>query len=222
MKDNLIITVDGPAGAGKSTVSKILSKKISYMYLDTGALYRAIAYKVAEYEISPDNEDLLSELCKKVTISVESMDGDMKVLIDGEDVTAKIRTERTGLLASKVSAVPAVRETLLSIQRKAGESGGLIAEGRDMGTVVFPYADLKFFINADAEERARRRYRELVEKGRNVNLEDVKRALLDRDQRDTTRNISPLKPSDDSAIIDTTFLNVEEVVEKMLGIIEEF
>ncbi|OPX40501.1 MAG: hypothetical protein B1H13_07230 [Desulfobacteraceae bacterium 4484_190.3] len=197
MKDNLIITVDGPAGAGKSTVSKILSKKISYMYLDTGALYRAIAYKVAEYEISPDNEDLLSELCKKVTISVESMDGDMKVLIDGEDVTAKIRTERTGLLASKVSAVPAVRETLLSIQRKAGESGGLIAEGRDMGTVVFPYADLKFFINA-------------------------KRALLDRDQRDTTRNISPLKPSDDSAIIDTTFLNVEEVVEKMLGIIEEF
>jgi len=222
MKDNLIITVDGPAGAGKSTVSKILSKKISYMYLDTGALYRAIAYKVAEYEISPDNEDLLSELCKKVTISVESMDGNMKVLIDGEDVTAKIRTERTGLLASKVSAVPAVRETLLSIQRKAGESGGLIAEGRDMGTVVFPYADLKFFINADAEERARRRYRELVEKGRNVNLEDVKRALLDRDQRDTTRNISPLKPSDDSAIIDTTFLNVEEVVEKMLGIIEEF
>ncbi|MCD6153242.1 MAG: (d)CMP kinase [Syntrophobacterales bacterium] len=222
MKDNLIITVDGPAGAGKSTVSKILSKKISYIYLDTGALYRAIAYKVAEYEISPDNEDLLSELCKKVTISIESMNGNMKVLIDGEDVTAKIRTERTGLLASKVSAVPAVRETLLSIQRKAGESGGLIAEGRDMGTVVFPYADLKFFINADAEERARRRYRELVEKGRNVNLEDVKRALLDRDQRDTTRNISPLKPSDDSAIIDTTFLNVEEVVEKMLGIIEEF
>jgi len=221
MKGKLIITVDGPAGAGKSTVSKILSKKISYMYLDTGALYRAIAYKVAEHEISPDNEDLLSELCKKVTISVESMDGNMKVLIDGEDVTAKIRTERIGLLASKISAVPVVRETLLSIQRKAGENGGLIAEGRDMGTVVFPYADLKFFINADAAERVRRRYQELVEKGMDANLEDVKRTLLDRDQRDTTRNISPLKPSDDSVIIDTTSLNVEEVVEKMLGIIEE-
>jgi len=145
----------------------------------------------------------------------------MKVLIDGEDVTAKIRTERIGLLASKVSAVPVVREALLSIQRKAGENGGLIAEGRDMGTVVFPYADLKFFINADAAERVRRRYQELMEKGRDANLEDVKRTLLDRDQRDTMRNISPLKPSDDSVIIDTTSLNVEEVVEKMLGIIEE-
>lgn len=222
MNEKLIITVDGPAGAGKSTVSKALARKISYMYLDTGALYRAIAYKVAEYGISPDNEDLLSELCEKVTISVETMDGNMNIFIDGEDVTAKIRTERIGLLASKVSAVPVVRKALLYIQRKAGENGGLIAEGRDMGTVVFPYADLKFFINADAAERVRRRYQELVEKGRsNAKLEDVTRALLDRDQRDTTRDISPLKPSDDSVIIDTTFLNVEEVVEKMLGIMEE-
>ena len=222
MNEKLIITVDGPAGAGKSTVSKALARKISYMYLDTGALYRAIAYKVAEYGISPDNEDLLSELCEKVTISVETMDGNMNILIDGEDVTAKIRTERIGLLASKVSAVPVVRKALLYIQRKAGENGGLIAEGRDMGTVVFPYADLKFFINADAAERVRRRYQELVEKGRsNAKLEDITRALLDRDQRDTTRDISPLKPSDDSVIIDTTFLNVEEVVEKMLGIMEE-
>ncbi len=222
MKNQLLITIDGPAAAGKSTVSKALSKRISYACLDTGALYRAIAYKVSEQEISPDNERLLSELCEKVKISLKKIGRDMKVFVDEEDATEKIRTEEIGLLASKVSAVPAVRRALLSIQRKAGERGGIIAEGRDMGTVVFPYADIKFFLDADIPERARRRYLELLEKGSNADFEEVKISLIKRDQQDTARNISPLRPSEDSIIIDTTSLRVEEVVEKMVGIIEGF
>jgi len=222
MKNQLLITIDGPAAAGKSTVSKELSKRISYACLDTGALYRAIAYKVSEQGISSDNERLLSELCEKIRISLKKISRDMKVFVDEEDVTEKIRTEDIGLLASKVSAVPAVRRALLSIQRKAGEEGGIIAEGRDMGTVVFPYADIKFFLDADIPERAKRRYLELLEKGSSSDFEEVKVSLIKRDQQDTARNISPLKPSEDSIIIDTTSLRVEEVVEKMVGIIEGF
>ncbi|MBT8490245.1 MAG: (d)CMP kinase [Deltaproteobacteria bacterium] len=221
MKNKLIITVDGPAAAGKSTVSKILSQRISYMYLDTGALYRACAYKVSECGILSDDERSLSELCDKMRVSLKRVDGDMRILVDGEDMTQKIRTEQIGFLASKISAIPAVREALLSLQRKAGEKGGVIAEGRDMGTVVFPYADLKFFLDADVRERAQRRYLEILERGDNTDYEEIRMRLVKRDQQDMTREISPLKQTDDSILIDTTILSVEEVVEKMSGIIEK-
>ena len=215
MKNQLLITIDGPAAAGKSTISKALSKRISYACLDTGALYRAIAYKVSEEGISSDNEQLLSELCKNVGISLKKIGRDMKVFVDEEDVTQKIRTEEIGLLASKISAVPVVRRALLSIQRKAGDEGGIIAEGRDMGTVVFPHADIKFFLDADMPERAKRRYLELLENESNADFDEVRISLVKRDQQDTARNISPLKPSDDAIIIDTTSLGIEEVVEKI-------
>jgi cytidylate kinase len=221
MKDKLIITVDGPAAAGKSTVSKILSRSLSYLYLDTGALYRAFAYKASEYGILPDNERGLSELCEKLKVSLKRIDGDMKIFVDEEDVTQKIRTEQIGFLASKISAVPAVRKALLSLQREAGKGGGIIAEGRDMGTVVFPYADLKFFLDADVRERVQRRYLEMLDRGDHSDFEKVRISLVQRDQQDMTREISPLRQTNDSIFVDTTGLSVEEVVETMAGIIEE-
>lgn len=221
MKNKLIITIDGPAAAGKSTVSKVLSQRISYIYLDTGALYRAFAYKASECGILSDDERRLSELGGKIRVSLKIIDRDMRIFVDGEDVTQKIRTEQIGFIASKVSAVPAVRKALLSLQREAGEKGGIIAEGRDMGTVVFPYADLKFFLDADVRERAQRRYLEMLERGDNTDYEEVRMSLVQRDQQDMTREISPLRQTDDSIFIDTTTLSVEEVVETMSGIIEK-
>ncbi|TFG37163.1 MAG: (d)CMP kinase, partial [Syntrophobacterales bacterium] len=174
MARKLIITVDGPAGVGKSSVSKALSQKISYVYLDTGALYRAVAYKVAESGISADDREAISEFCQNIDISLQRDDAGMKILANGDDITDRIRTEEIGILASTVSTIPMVRKKLLPIQRKAGSGGGIIAEGRDMGTVVFPDADVKFFINAQIQERAKRRYLQLVKRGVEADFEDIK------------------------------------------------
>lgn len=222
MKHKLIITVDGPAGAGKSTVSRALSQKISYLYLDTGALYRAVAYKVAERGIAPDDEKRLSKLCGEISISLQRADGEMRILVDGDDLTDKIRTEEIGFLASSVSAVPVVREALLPIQRNAGETGGVVAEGRDMATVVFPHADIKFFLSADIPERARRRYKELLDRGKDVDFEEIKESLVKRDSQDSEREISPLMVTEDAIVIDSTTLKKKEVVEKMVEIIENY
>ena len=221
MEKRLVITVDGPAGAGKSTVSKILARKLSYIYLDTGALYRAFACKVAEEGIPADDEKQLSGLCAGINVSLKSVNSNIRILVDDEDVTEKIRTQEIGMLASKVSAVPVVRKTLLSIQRETGKNGGIVAEGRDMGTVVFPDADFKFFLNASVVERSRRRFTELVEKGESANFEEVKRDLIMRDSQDSERKIAPLKPSKDSIVIDSTGMSITDVVEKMMKFIKE-
>lgn len=221
MARKLIITVDGPAGVGKSSVSKALSQKISYVYLDTGALYRAVAYKVAESGISADDREAISEFCQNIDISLQRDDAGMKILANGDDITDRIRTEEIGILASTVSAIPMVRKKLLPIQRKAGSGGGIIAEGRDMGTVVFPDADVKFFINAQIQERAKRRYLQLVKRGVEADFEDIKSGILVRDRQDTKRNIAPLRPAEDAFILDTTDMKMGEVVEKMIGLIKE-
>jgi len=220
MEKKLIITVDGPAGSGKSTVSRILAERISYMYLDTGLLYRVVAYKAMQRAISVEDDEALRKLCYGIDISSETDNGNMKVLIDGEDVSDKVRTEEIGMLASSVSTVLAVRDALLLPQRNAGRYGGIVAEGRDMGTIVFPDADIKFFLDADADERARRRYAQLMENGVNVDLSEIKRGLKDRDYQDTQREIAPLKPAGDSIIIDTTGIDVDGVIEKMTIIVE--
>ena len=217
----MVITVDGPAGAGKSTVSKILARKLSYIYLDTGALYRAFACKVAEEGIPADDEKRLSGLCAGINVSLKSVNSNISILVDDEDVTEKIRTQEIGMLASKVSAVPVVRKTLLSIQRETGKNGGIVAEGRDMATVVFPDADFKFFLNASVAERSSRRFTELVKKGESANFEEVKRDLIIRDRQDSERKIAPLKPSKDSIVIDSTDMSVTDVVEKMMKIIKK-
>lgn len=221
MRRQLVITIDGPAGSGKSTVSKTLAEKISYVYLDTGALYRAIAYLVHEKKIMPDDVEHLSKLCNEIVISLETINGRIRIIIDGDDVTEKIRTEEIGFLASQISAVPVVRETLLSIQREVGRAGGVVAEGRDMGTVVFPHADIKFYLVADVIERSRRRYEELIERGEKVDLEEIRQSLRVRDQQDSERSIAPLRAAEDAVIIDSTFRDVAEVVDTMKRIIEE-
>ena len=216
MEKKFVITIDGPAGAGKSTVSKTLAKKLDYVYLDTGALYRALAYKTLKLKISLDEVSALANLCSNTTVALKNIDGQMKVYLDGEDVEEKIRTEEVGLAASKISTFAAVRERLLNLQREAGAEGGIVAEGRDMGSVVFPHADYKFYLDANLEERIKRRHKELLEKGATVEYKSIQKDMFARDKQDKHREIAPLKAPDGAIIIDSDNLSVPEVLEKLI------
>jgi cytidylate kinase len=219
LKKQLLITIDGPAGSGKSTVSRLLAKKLSYLYLETGALYRAVAHQAMKEGISIVDQAAIADLCSRSGIRLRRVDDALRVFVDAQDVTEIIRTEPIGLLASSLSAMPAVRSALLSIQRESGKNGGIIAEGRDMGTVVFPDADLKFFLDADAEERIRRRFEELVVRGEKVDYPSLKQDLLSRDRQDRERAIAPLKVPEGAIMIDSTGLAIDAVVETMLALI---
>ncbi len=216
MHEKMIITIDGPAGAGKSTVSKMLAKRLGYIYLDTGALYRALAYKALKDGIVLDDLSAVDNLCSDISIVLKNIDGQMKVYVDGEDVGNKIRTEEIGLIASKISALAVVRQRLLQLQREVGTQGGVVAEGRDMGSVVFPHADYKFYLDADIEERTKRRHKELLGKGNLPELQLIQKDMLERDKQDSKREIAPLKPTSSSIIIDSTKLSVPEVIEKII------
>ncbi len=216
----MVVTIDGPAGAGKSTVSKALAKRLSCIYLDTGAIYRAVAYASKKRGIAPEDADGLAGFLGRARIELKNGDAGLCVLVDGEDVTAHIRTEEIGLLASKVSAVPVVRKALLAIQREAAARGGVVAEGRDMGTVVFPDADFKFYLDANADERASRRYKELRGRKADADLDRVKKDIVARDRQDTQRETAPLKPPDDAVIVDSSRLTVDEVVQTIVSAIE--
>lgn len=220
MKKGQVITIDGPAGAGKSTVGRELSKRLSYIYLDTGALYRAIAYQLRRNNMTEDDKDQIKDLCLKININLKNQEGNMRVFVNDVDITDKIRTEDLGLLASKISALPVVRETLFHVQRTAGKNGGIIAEGRDMGTVIFPDADIKFFLDASVNERVRRRYKELTIHGYIVDYQEVERDLIRRDKQDRERKVAPLIPSENAIIIDSTMMTADDVVEKMISIIQ--
>jgi cytidylate kinase len=211
-----IITIDGPAGAGKSTVSKALAGKLGYIYLDTGALYRALAYKVLKEKISVYDQPALANLCSHTKVSLKNVNSLLKVYVDGKDVGEKIRTEEVGLAASQISAYAAVRKCLLQLQREAGVRGGLVAEGRDMGSVVFPHADYKFYLDARIEERIKRRHKELLGKGNMAEYQSIQKDMLMRDEQDKQRQLSPLKVPEDAIIIDSTNLSVPEVVGKIL------
>ena len=215
----LLITIDGPAGAGKSTVARMLAERLSYACLETGALYRALAYRCIQKGLSTKDESGIADLCARIRVSLRDKSGSMRIFADGEDVTDRIRSESVGLLASTLSALPAVRAGLLSIQREAGKGGGVIAEGRDMGTVVFPHADFKFFLDASAEERAERRRRELLSRGEAVPHRAVRRDLAARDRQDRERKVSPLRVPEDAVVIDSTHLSAEAVVERILSIL---
>ena len=220
-KKGLLITIDGPAGAGKSTVARMLAEKLSYACLETGALYRALAYRCIREGLTAADESGIADLCARIHVTLKSEAGSMRIFADGEDVTDRIRSESVGLLASNLSAMAPVRERLLSVQRDAGKAGGVIAEGRDMGTVVFPEADFKFFLDASANERVERRRREILARGDAVPYRIVRRDLAARDRQDRERKVSPLRAPEDAVVIDSTHLSAEAVVARILSVLKD-
>lgn len=213
----LIVAIDGPSGAGKSTVAKLLAKKLCYTYIDTGAMYRAVALQAERDSIDVNDSAALSRLCDSVKIEFIRSNDNLMTILNGEDVSEAIRTPEMSMAASNISARKEVRDALLFLQRKMGKGGGVVLEGRDVGTVIFPQAEAKFFLDASLEERGRRRHKELVGKGNNISLEQTIEEVRKRDSNDSFRDIAPLKKAEDAVVIDSTGLNIEQVVERMMG-----
>jgi cytidylate kinase len=219
----LIVAIDGPAGAGKSTVSKLLARRLGLSFVDTGALYRTVALSARRQGIAATDDGALGALLGKIRISFQAAGEQNRVFLDAEDVSSEIRTPEISLLASAVSARPVVREGLLGLQRRLALEApvGAVLEGRDIGTVVFPDADLKFFLEASADVRARRRYEELFQKGSDSSLDAVLADQTKRDRDDSSRAVAPLKPADDAVRVDTSGLPLSEVVQRLERIIRE-
>lgn len=216
MSKKLIIAIDGPSGAGKSTLSKLLAKELGYVNLDTGAMYRCIALAAQRRGIDPDDQAALGALARVLSIEFVRGNGAERVFLDGEDVSAAIRTPEVSLLTSRISAVAAVRAAMVELQRRLGADGGVVLEGRDIGTVVFPAAEVKFFLVATARERGRRRYEELRVKGLEVDLEQTIAEVEARDAADSAREHAPLLQAADAQAIDTTGMSIEQVLAAML------
>lgn len=214
------VAIDGPAGAGKSTIARAAAKKLGYIYVDTGALYRTVALAAVRREVL-DDADGVAAMLPKISVELKFENGEQQVYLDGENVSSLIRTPQISMGASKVSAIPKVREYLLSLQQSIAKENNVIMDGRDIATVVLPNADVKIFLFATPECRAQRRYKELIEKGENVTYEDVLKDVNDRDYQDSHREIAPLKPSEDSVMADTSDLDLQQSTEMIIGIIKE-
>ncbi len=212
----LVIAIDGPAGAGKSTVAKELAKRLGYTYMDTGAMYRAFAWRVMEEAADLNDEEKLRRILKETRIELAEQDGHLRVFLDGLDVTDKIRTPELSQMASKVSSLKMVRERMVELQRAIGDEGGVVAEGRDIGTVVFPQAEVKIYLDASSQERARRRFEELKRQGKQVTLEETLQEMDERDQRDKERAVAPLRKAEGATVIDSTYFGVDWVVERIM------
>ncbi len=217
----LVIAIDGPSGAGKSTLTRLLADRLGYVHIDTGAMYRTLALAVSRAGVSPDDEAAVAAVCRGVTIDFYRNDGCCRIIANGEDVSEAIRTPEISMLTSKISALCSVREILLVLQRELGRDGGVILEGRDIGTVVFPDAELKFFLSASAEERGRRRFLELREKGTSVTLEQTIAEVIRRDEQDANRKHAPLRRANDAVDIDSTGIPVEMVLGTMERVFRE-
>lgn len=213
----LVIAIDGPAGSGKSTVSKIIAKKLGIMYLDTGAMYRALTLKAMRQGTDLDDEKALTVIARSTDISLSEGSGGLKVFLDGEDVTGLIRTPELTAKVKYIARVPGVRKEMVRLQRAIGGESGAVLEGRDIGTVVFPDADFKFYLDASLEERAKRRCKELIEAGQKVRIEEIRKDVFDRDESDIKRDVGALKKADDAVIVDTTDLSIDGVVDRILG-----
>lgn len=208
----LIVAIDGPSGAGKSSVTRILAERLGYTHIDTGAMFRAVALSAWRRGVDPDDDTALARLCAELDITFDTQN---RIHVNGEDVSGVIRRPEISLFTSKVAAIPSVRSCLLALQRKLGRNGGVVLEGRDIGTVVFPEADIKFYLTASAAERGRRRYEELKAQGADVSLAQTVAEVIARDESDRTRAVAPLRRAADAVEIDSTGMSLEEVLERM-------
>jgi cytidylate kinase len=216
-----IIAIDGPAGAGKSTVAKFVAQRLNYVYIDTGAIYRAVAWASQEKNISPANGDAMAELTRNLSIQLYYRDGQQRITVDGRDISEEIRTPAISRTVSTVSAIPAVRNALLDLQRQMARAGGVVMDGRDIGTCVLPDADVKIFLTASIDERARRRCLELRKKGFVTDLEQLKQEIALRDKMDSERDVAPLKQASDAKFIDTSDMTIEQAVDAIVSLHEK-
>ncbi|MDH2923829.1 cytidylate kinase [Nicoletella semolina] len=217
----MVITVDGPSGAGKGTLCSALAEKLGFELLDSGAIYRILALAAIKSDISLDDEIQLAELARSLDVKFTLKAGEVNVILSGEDVGRQVRTAQAGQNASKIAIFPKVREALLQRQRDFSTSRGLVADGRDMGTVVFPNAKIKFFLDASPEERTKRRVKQLQEKGFNANFDEILSEIKERDLRDRNRAIAPLVPAEDAIILDSTHLTIDDVITRALDYINQ-
>ena len=215
------IAIDGPAGAGKSSIAKLVAKKLSFVYVDTGAMFRTVAYYFLSQGKDPSDAEMVTEECEKISISIEYKDGAQHIFLDGTDVSTEIRQEEVGKNASVVAKNQAVRNRLLALQRQIAEKQDVIMDGRDIGTVVLPDAQVKIYLTASASVRAERRYKELVEKGETCNLKKIEEDIIARDEQDMNREIAPLKQAEDAVLVDSSYMTIEEVVDKIIEIVEK-
>ena len=218
MSHSFNVAIDGPAGAGKSTIAKRVAREKNYIYVDTGAMYRAMALYLLRLGVSPEDSDKIAKACMQADISIEYQKGEQVVLLNGENVNTFLRTEEVGNMASYSSAVPAVREKLVELQRKLAKTTDVVMDGRDIASVVLPDADVKVYLTASSHTRAKRRYMELIEKGETADLEKIEQDIIERDSRDMHREHSPLVQAEDAVLIDSSNLTIEEVTERILAL----
>lgn len=209
------VAIDGPAGAGKSTIAKLVAKEKGYIYVDTGAMYRGLAVHFLKLGIQPDDRDAVAHACRGAEVTIGYENGQQQVYLNGENITSQLRTEEVGNMASRTSAIPEVREKLLELQRSLAEEKDVIMDGRDIGTNILPRADVKIYLTASVGTRAKRRYSELREKGEDCRLEEIERDIRERDERDMTREIAPLKKAEDAILVDSSDMSIEEVVREI-------
>jgi len=226
-KNGLIIAIDGPAAVGKSTMGKLIARELGFLYIDTGAIYRAITWKVLKNNININDEEMISHLVSDIRLNIErinnkSLNDYYHIFIDGEDVTGEIRNPRIDQNVSQIARLPKVRKQLICLQRELAEKGNIVMEGRDIGSVILPQADIKFYFTASEEERIKRRYKELIKKGYNIDYELVKKQIIQRDKIDSKRKYAPLIKAKDAILIDSTKKNIEEVKDKILKIIRKY
>lgn len=211
------VAIDGPAGAGKSTIAKLVAKKKGYIYVDTGAMYRGLAIHFLKKKADPEDRQAVAEACRDAEVTIGYEDGAQQIYLNGENVTGMLRTEEVGNMASKTSAIPEVREKLLELQRSLAREKDVIMDGRDIGTNILPNADVKIYLTASVETRARRRYDELKEKGTDCSLDEIARDIRERDERDMTREIAPLKKAEDAILVDSSDMTIQQVVDEICG-----
>lgn len=215
------IAIDGPAGAGKSTIARKVAEKLSFIYVDTGAMYRSMALYFIRHDIAAQDEEKIAAACPDIDVSIAYQDGEQQVILNGENVNGLIRTEQVSMMTSDTSKYPVVREKLLSLQRGLAEKENVIMDGRDIGTCVLPNADVKIYLTASAAERARRRYKEQTERGVDCDIKEIERDIIARDEQDMNREVAPLRQAEDAVLVDSSDMTIDQVVDEIICIYQE-